>query len=107
MASRSWCLLLITGAAPLIALTGCAAGTPAGPVTVGGAHARLVDADPCMGNGDSGCTDHSLGRNDHSLCLAGRAGVALEVGADVTGISASAGRRGDHQWVARSAPRGR
>jgi hypothetical protein len=90
-----------------ITLAGCASGTPAQTVKVGGHHATLVDADPCMWNGDSGCTDHSLGGRDSSVCLDGVDALALDAGAQAAGATATAGRRGDHQWLGRSIPKGR
>jgi hypothetical protein len=90
-----------------IALAGCASGTPARTVTIGGYRATLVDADPCMWNGDSGCTDHSLGGRDNAVCLDGMDTLVLDAGAKAAGATASAGRRGDHQWVGRSVPKGR
>jgi hypothetical protein len=97
--------LALGGAA--IALAGCASGTPAQSVTIGGHRATLVDADPCMWNGDSGCTDHSLGGRDNSLCLDGIDALVLDAGGQAVDVKASAGRRGDHQWVGRSVPKGR
>ena len=60
-----------------------------------------------MWNGDSGCTDHSLGASDRSLCLDRARTVALDAGADAASVTATAGRRGDHQWVGRSERKGR
>jgi hypothetical protein len=97
--------LAVGGAA--IALAGCASGTPAQPVTIGGRQAKLVDADPCIWNGDSGCTDHSLGGRDGSLCLSTTRALVLDAGAKAARVTASAGRRGDHQWIARSVAKGR
>jgi hypothetical protein len=73
--------LAVAGAA--IPLGGCAtgpSGTPAGAVTIGGKRAVLLDADPCMWNGDSGCTNHSLGGRDGALCLAGKHSLSLDAG---------------------------
>jgi len=80
-----------------LALAGCAGsgGTPAGPVTIGGTRAVLLDADPCEWNGDSGCGGHSLGGSDISVCLSGRRSLAIDAGAAVSRISVSAGKRGD------------
>jgi hypothetical protein len=92
------------------ALAGCTtgpSGTPADSVTIDGQHAVLLDADPCIWNGDSGCTSHSLGGRDGSLCLDGKRSLSLDAGADALGVSASAGERGDHQWIGRAVAKGR
>jgi len=93
---------------PVVALAGCGpSGTPARPVTTGGHRAILLDADPCMWNGDSGCTDHTLGGRDDSLCLDGKRSLALDAGADALRVSASAGERGDHVSLGRDVAKGR
>ncbi len=76
-------------------------------MTIGGRRAVLLDADPCMWNGDSGCTDHSLGGRDGSLCLDGKRLLSLDAGAGARRVSASAGERGDHQWITRAVAKGR
>jgi hypothetical protein len=98
-------LVLVIAAIPLV---GCGpSGSPADAVTIGGRRAVLLDADPCMWNGDSGCTDHSLGGRDASLCLDGERSLGLDAGADAMRVSASMGERGDHQWIAGAVAKGR
>ncbi len=91
----------------VLGVAGCSSGVPAEPVTLDGKSAKLVDADPCMFSGDSGCTDRSLGGADSSLCLAGKEMLELDPGGKAVRVRASAGRRGDHQWVGRAEPKGR
>src|SRR5262245_36940373 len=98
---RSMLCLLVLGVA------GCSSGVAAEPVTLDGAPTKLVDADPCMYNDDSGCTDRSLGGKDRSLCLAGKEILGLDASGAAERVRASAGRRGDHQWVGRATRKGR
>jgi hypothetical protein len=103
-------LIQLVVASAAIALGGCAtgpSGTPAGSVTIGGKRAVLLDADPCMWNGDSGCTDHSLGGRDGSFCLDGMHSLGLDAGADALRVSASVGECGDHQWLGGAVAKGR
>jgi hypothetical protein len=99
--------VLAVAAIPLVGCASGASGTPADSVTIGGQRAVLLDADPCMWNGDSGCTDHSLGGRDGSLCLDGTRSLSLDAGADALRVSASVGERGDHQWITRAVAKGR
>jgi len=100
-------LVFVVVAIPLAGCIGGPPGKPAGSVTIEGQRAVLLDADPCMWNGDSGCTDHSLGGRDHSLCLNGKRTLSLDAGAGARRVSASAGERGDHQWLSGAVAKGR
>jgi hypothetical protein len=100
-------LVLVTAG---FALAGCMSGPsgrPAHSVMIGGQRAVLLDADPCMWNGDSGCTDHSLAGRDDSLCLDRKQSLVLDAGADARRVGASAGERGDHQWIGSAVAKGR
>jgi hypothetical protein len=99
MVRSSILLVLVIVAIPLAGCTSGPSGKSAGSVTIGGQRAVLLDADPCIWNGDSGCTDRSLGGRDDSLCLDGKRSLSLGAGADARRVSASAGERGDHQWL--------
>jgi hypothetical protein len=103
-------LIQLVFAVAAIPLAGCATGpsaAPADPVTIGEQRAVLLDADPCMWNGDSGCTDHSLGGRDGSLCLDGKRSLSLDAGADARRVMASVGGRGDRQRIAGPVEKGR
>jgi hypothetical protein len=92
----------------LLLLTSCAAdGTKAGPVLIDGMQARLLDGDPCMWNGDSGCTDHSLHGDDRALCVRRGDRLQVDAGPGTTRVTASAGERGDHEWIERRVTKGR
>jgi hypothetical protein len=76
-------------------------------VTIAGQRAKLLDAYPCVWDGDSGCAgEHGLS-HARSLCLAGAHRLALDTGANAAEVVVSVGRRGDAEGIFGGRPNGR
>jgi hypothetical protein len=92
----------------VLGFTGCTqTGTVAGPVALDGRDLKLIDADPCIFNGDSGCASRSLGGSDGSLCVRRGDTLRLHTGSDTTSVTATAGQRGDHEAISNRVSNGR
>jgi hypothetical protein len=83
-----------------VALAGCGepSGEPAQPATLDGLPTKLADAEPCIWNGDSGCTGHQLRRRDPVLCVLHRARVEFDAGAPARDAIAVAGQLRKQQF---------
>jgi hypothetical protein len=81
-----------------VALSGCMGGGPsgtkAGPVTIAGHQAKLLDGIPCVWSGDSGCGSRYVG-NDRRywVCLPAARALAVDPGAGAGQVEASVMRQ--------------
>jgi hypothetical protein len=91
-------LLALAGAA--VALSGCLGGGPsgtkAGPVTIAGQEAKLLDATPCVWDGDSGCDSRYVGTDRrYWVCLPAARTLVLDAGGNAGDVEAKVLRRED------------
>jgi hypothetical protein len=91
-------LLALAGAA--VALSGCLgtgpSGTKAGPVTIAGQEAKLLEGTPCVWDGDSGCDLRYVGADKrYWVCLPAARTLVLDAGGNAGGVQASVMRRED------------